>query len=262
MPRFQFLRKILGICGVALTRRTHLEKLEIAYRSHAHPNLELISRLGYSDCTKIIQDLKNSKSQHSQDMVALSLSGFKSNGFFVEFGATNGVTISNTFLLEKFYGWSGILAEPARVWHEALKLNRSAKISYQCVWSESGMRLPFIETQIEELSTIRDFSSHDLHADLRKSGSEYLVETISLNDLLKQNNAPRKIDYMSIDTEGSELEILEHFDFSMYEIEFVSVEHNYTKNREQIFSLLDSKGYTRIFQDFSFGDDWYVRSKP
>ena len=48
--------------------------------------------------------------------------------FFVEFGATNGITHSNTYMLEKELNWDGILVEPARIWHEELIMNR--KVTY------------------------------------------------------------------------------------------------------------------------------------
>lgn len=53
------------------------------------------------------------QSQASQDVFALVANGFKRGGYFVEFGATNGKSISNTYVLEKEFGWTGIVAEPA-----------------------------------------------------------------------------------------------------------------------------------------------------
>ena len=55
-----------------------------------------------------------SKSQYRQDLFVLSELEFKRDGFFVEFGATNGINGSNSFILEKNFGWKGILAEPAK----------------------------------------------------------------------------------------------------------------------------------------------------
>ena len=60
-----------------------------------------------------------------------------------------------------------------------------------------------------------------------------------LLDLLAAHNCPREIDYLSIDTEGSELPILNAFDFSKYDIKIVTVEHNYCEpDRQQIHDLL------------------------
>jgi hypothetical protein len=94
----------------------------------------------------------------------------------------------------------------------------------------------------------------------RQSGKHYGVDTISLNDLLEQFNAPSRIDYLSIDTEGSELRILSSLDFQKYDIRIITVEHNGTQQREKIFSLLSSKGFVRKFQEFSLFDDWYVKN--
>jgi hypothetical protein len=86
------------------------------------------------------------------------------------------------------------------------------------------------------------------------------VETVSLIDLLNTYNAPKNIDYLSIDTEGSEYEILEAFDFSKYRISIITCEHNFSKKREKIFKLLNKNGYQRVFQGLSRWDDWYIKT--
>ena len=72
--------------------------------------------------------------QSYQDMFALMFLGYKTNGYFVDFGATDGYDISNSYILEKDYGWSGILVEPALQWHEKLAENRNCHINHSVVW--------------------------------------------------------------------------------------------------------------------------------
>jgi FkbM family methyltransferase len=201
-----------------------------------------------------------SKAQLFQDMFVLFSLAQKREGFFVEFGATNGVTLSNTCLLERDYGWNGILAEPAKCWHQELRANRSCVIDTRCVWSESGKMLEFNQVADRELSTITRYSDHDKHFAARKHGEIYPVETISLNDLLSEHGAPDRIDYLSVDTEGSEFEILAAFDFGRYDVKIITVEHNFTANRDRIASLLQSQGYSRVLEGFSMWDDWYRKS--
>jgi FkbM family methyltransferase len=202
-----------------------------------------------------------SKSQIFQDLFVQYVLGEKRNGFFVEFGATNGVELSNTYLLEKHGGWSGILAEPAKCWHEDLKRNRSCTLDFRCVWDKNDEQLQFKEASAAEFSTIESFESNDLHAKTRADGQVYTVTTITLNSLLQGHQAPAEIDYMSVDTEGSELKILSAFDFDRYKVKVITVEHNFTADRAAIHSLLSSKGFTRKFEAFSFWDDWYVASE-
>jgi FkbM family methyltransferase len=207
-----------------------------------------------------LANLEESRAQLLQDLFVLFTLGDKSGGYFVEFGATDGSSFSNTFILEKRCGWSGILAEPARCWHNKLDKNRDCSIDYRCVWKETGVLLEFIETEAAGFSTISAFSGVDLHAKVRMNGQIYVVETVSLTDLLRTYDAPKVIDYLSIDTEGSELEILSNFSFEDYEVRVITVEHNYTDRRSQIYDLLTSKGYRRVFDRFSCYDDWYLRT--
>lgn len=203
------------------------------------------------------------KSQLGQEIFALIQNDFKRNGYFIEFGATNGLELSNTHLLEKEFGWTGILAEPAKTWHEDLYKNRSCNIETQCVWSKSGETIYFHESDEAVLSTVNSLRTMaDGNKDYRLAGKQYDVQTISLEDMLKKYSAPKRIDYLSIDTEGSEFEILSNFNFDAYDIRAITCEHNYMPEREQIYKLLTSKGYFRVDIKQSKWDDWYTKSKP
>lgn len=202
--------------------------------------------------------LLKSKSQLRQDLFVLSELNYKRGGFFVEFGATNGIDLSNTFLLETEFDWKGILAEPAVRWHADLVRNRKALIDKRCVWSASNESILFNETDTAELSTIHAMSGSDLHAEARKRGRLYPVETVSLMDLLGEHGAPAEIDYLSIDTEGSEYDILQGFDFKRYRFKVITCEHNYTPMRDKLFALLVKNGYKRKHEKLSLFDDWWV----
>ncbi len=199
-----------------------------------------------------------SKSQLGQDVLALAVTGVNEKGFFVEFGATDGLRLSNTFLLERDFGWTGILCEPAKVWHKDLINNRSCVVDNRCVSSHSGLLVNFAEAPDAEYSTISEFRDQDRHGSARKGSSVYQVKTVSLRDLLITHNAPTRINFLSIDTEGSEYTILEDFDFTEYKFDLICVEHNYTINQEKIYTLLTANGYKRIHTELSQWDDWYV----
>ena len=76
--------------------------------------------------------------------------------------------------------------------------------------------------------------------------------------MLDKYSAPHLIDYLSIDTEGSEYKILAAHDFSSYIFKVITCEHNHTPSRQKIHELLTGKGYTRKFEDVSKFDDWYI----
>lgn len=185
----------------------------------------------------------------------------KRDYFFVEFGATNGYKLSNTFYLEKILNWNGILCEPARIWRVDLARIRTCAIDFRCVYSETDKTLSFSESTDPELGTLSEFRFTDEHSDSRKVGKEYEVLTVSLLDLLDGHKAPLEIDYLSIDTEGSEFEILKSFNFNKYSFNVITVEHNFTAKREQIFNLLSSHGYMRVLSQVSEQDDWYINER-
>jgi FkbM family methyltransferase len=244
---------------IGILRYANLQRL-MEENSTARNNIELILELPEQHSSRLLRVLNNSKSQVGQDLFVLSELDFKTGGFFVEFGATNGVDLSNSYLLEKDFGWSGILAEPAKRWHRNLRANRSCNIETDCVWRDSHSTLTFNETDLGEYSTIDSYSTSDDHREKRKRGKTYGVKTISLEDMLDKHHAPKEIDYLSIDTEGSEYEILSNFNFEKYRIRIITCEHNFTPNRENILSLMTQNGYTRKLTNSSQLDDWYVKT--
>ena len=251
------VRWLAARAGVGVVRQRELESLR--EDSGAAHDLAFLKALP-EYASHLLPLLDACKAQLRQDLFALAMTGFKRGGYFVEFGATDGKALSNTHLLEKQFGWSGILAEPARCWHAALAENRDCIIDRRCVWHTSDERLPFSETGEAELSTIAAFAGSDHHAASRRGASSYEVKTVSLTDLLVEHGAPAEIDYLSIDTEGSEFAILEAFDFARYSFRVITCEHNYTSNRERIRRLLEAHGYERRLDSISQFDDWYVRA--
>jgi FkbM family methyltransferase len=250
----------LGALATTLASRPRLQQLVFNAVRLNRPEFERLWRreeirfLAYAFAHR-----QSSRSQILQDLWVCFELGEKRNGYFVEFGATNGLTNSNTWLLETCLGWQGILAEPNPFWHAALVANRRAAIDQRCVYSRTGDVVDFITTDNSdpELSALAAVARRDHFARFRDKGTRIQVETVSLNDLLAERGAPSEIDYLSVDTEGSEYDILSALDFDRYAIKLISVEQS-PKTEREIQRLLERKGYVRVFRHFSQWDAWYV----
>lgn len=206
-----------------------------------------------------LKNIPQSCSQNLQDLFFLWEMNRKKKGFFLEIGACDGVLFSNTLLLEKKYGWNGILVEPGRCWHKALSKNRRCAISHAFIAGQSGNTVCFNETPEPEYSGAQQLADQDHNADRRRGGRQYDVPTLSPGDLLRQHQAPTQIDFLSIDVEGGEFDILSHFPFDRHNVGAICCEHNFTAQRKSIHSLLSDHGYIRKYENFSDYDDWYFR---
>lgn len=204
---------------------------------------------------------QRSVSQLGQDLWVLEQTGHKRGGFFVEFGATDGVLLSNTLLLEAEFAWRGICAEPNPNFFRKLQANRSCTVARDCIMGETGRSVEFILA--DEYGGAAEYADYDSHAEKREafraSGRVMTLQSISLDDFLKKYEAPRTIDYLSIDTEGSEYEILSTFPLHEWDIRLLTVEHNFTPIREDIRVLLEGHGYIRTERQW---DDWYSKTPP
>jgi hypothetical protein len=69
------------------------------------------------------------------------------------------------------------------------------------------------------------------------------------------------IDYISIDTEGNELEILKNFNFKKFKVNILTIEHNFNEiNRKEILKIMKKNNYIRVHKKISYMDDWYIKS--
>ncbi len=194
-----------------------------------------------------------------QDLWVLYELDLRAQGYFVEFGAHDGTSHSNTKLLEERFGWSGILAEPNPAMAATLRETRSATVDTRCVWNVSGTEVDLLLTRDAELSTVSDHAQRDLHTDTRLNTAvdTVTVATVSLDDLLDQYQAPGEIDFLSVDTEGTELRILQAFTFAKHRPRLVAVEHNRRQTERELDTLMFANGYERRFPSMSDWDGWY-----
>jgi FkbM family methyltransferase len=196
-------------------------------------------------------------SQIGQDLAVLKFYNNKENGYFIEVGASDGINLSNTYLLETKYKWKGICCEPIPTNFEKLVKNRPNSICFQeAVYNKSGLSLTFdIAHSYDLLSGISEhIDTWKTQVDANKTSIQ--VQTLSLIDVLNKAKAPAFIDYMSLDTEGSEYEILKNFDFKKYTFGLIDVEHNNKEpRRSNIRNLLLANGY--VFKCQNNWDDCY-----
>ena len=212
-----------------------------------------------------IRDKKDIKSQLYQDMFASFIVGDKFDKTFFEFGATNGIDLSNSYTLERYLNWKGVLSEPSPQWHDELKKNRPyTNIILDCIWSESNKELNFFESDVGVLSSLENFKENDkismpgnTQARL-KNGKNIIVKTISLNDAIEKQFNSKSPSYISIDTEGSEYEILKNFNFKKYRPLVFTIEHNFTEIQLKIDELMFLNNYIRVFKTLTAFDAWYV----
>ena len=184
-------------------------------------------------------------------------------GFYVELGANDGITQSNSLYFELKRGWKGILIEPSPHKYLLCKENRNSKNLIYCnACVDFNYSQRYVDIKYANLMTV----SQNLKLDLEdagkhiEDGKKHLKENepifefgsvaITLNELLEKSNAPKLIDFLSLDVEGAELDVLKGIDFERYNFRFMLIE---IRNFDRINRFLKDYNY-RFIEKLSIHD--------
>ena len=181
--------------------------------------------------------------------------GYK-NGFYVDVGAHDGITINNTLYFEKNNNWCGINIEPIKKIFDKLVINRPNNINLNYAICNNDGETDFFCNigYTEMLSGIKD--NFDIrHLDrLQSENIEHgsiteviKVETKKLETILHENDISH-INYLSIDVEGSEFEVIKSINFDKVFIDVIGFENNYDNVSVPIVEYLQNKGFIIIYK--------------
>lgn len=204
--------------------------------------------------------MSNNKSQMNQDIILdEQLFRGKENGIFVEIGALDGISGSNTYFFEKERNWSGILIEPNPIeFKKLLECKRPLSKKENCAIfnEEKDINFLSIEGPCNVLSGIIDFydqrhidrinrelkmyENYPFGHELFSRKETIKVKGTMLQTLLDKHEITH-IDLLSIDVEGAELQVLESIDYTKTSIDCILLENNYGIDKE--FNFLLSKGF-------------------
>jgi len=178
------------------------------------------------------------------------------NGFFIELGANDGKTQSNTLYFERYRNWTGIMVEPTP--HNFLKCISNRNIATKtfcnaCVsfgYKDKYVEIIYSNLMSTPLGLESDINDPKAHTDL---GTKFLDKNEikfnfgaiarTLNSIIKESNAPKVIDLLSLDVEGAELEVLKGIDFETYSFKYMCIE---SRSIDMIKSFLEIYNYELI----------------
>jgi FkbM family methyltransferase len=191
-------------------------------------------------------------SQDNQDMFLEKniFKGYK-NGFYVDVGAHDGVSYNNTLYFEKNNNWKGINVEPINSVYEKLLTNRQNNINLNCAVCNNDGETEFLcnTGYTEMLSGIKEtFDNRHLmrlQNENRQMGSKtnlIKVKTKRLETIFDEYNISH-VNYLSIDVEGAEFEVIKSINFDKVYIDCIGFENNYNDVSTPIVKYLESKNY-------------------
>ena len=194
-------------------------------------------------------------SQFKQDqfLEEVVFKGYK-NGTFVDVGAHDGVSINNTLYFEKNNNWTGINIEPIKQVYDKLVSNRPNNTNINCAVCNNDGETDFIcnTGYTEMISGIKDnFDPRHwqrLQRENRAKGSTteiIKVNTKRLETICDANNISH-INYLSIDVEGAEFEVIKSINFDKVFIDVIGFEDNYNDTSIPIVKYLESKDFIVI----------------
>jgi hypothetical protein len=263
--------KFLATFGYEIRKKTPALSLENSLQNGDFP-VALWRRLNKEDKRRLAKYIPDLNSQFGQDFFLLccALAIPEIPHIFIEAGAADGIQWSNTKTLEAICGWSGLLVEPCKSYLNILKHNRSSPVDTRCLAPTSGQKMLFREVgpscpdfpySSPELSCIDETQPTDWASKTRTNNSiTYDVESVDFNQLMITHALPNHIGYLSLDTEGSEMQILSSIDFSRWAIDVITVEHNYrSSDMNNIKALMQEQGYIVVLENQSQCDFWFVR---
>lgn len=222
--------------------------------------------------TQIAEDLF--KAQYGEDKLLWEMFNQRREGFFIEVGAWNGISLSNTYFLEQM-GWTGILVEPLRELFEDCVRNRprSRVVHAACTAPNQGATIKFTRVVGNEmLSCIQPEPAHAQRC--RSEGrqlEEIEVPAVTLDRLIvRERNGPWpgrgpfipkvgwQIDLVSIDVEGGEMDVLKGFNLDRFKPRVLLIENNLPSG-VAVAQYLQGFGYKRIHRQVI--NDFYVRAE-
>lgn len=167
--------------------------------------------------------------------------GLKKNGFFVDLACADGVTINNTYFLERCLGWNGILFEPNPEYKKKILEFRKSKLITDCVTDKVGEKIRFrIDNGMlggivsEETDNNNRFREKQL-----KKAKVIEIDTTTLENELDKIHAPNIIDFLSLDVEGAEWIVMRSFPFDKYQFVCMAIE----RPNEELDLMLETNGY-------------------
>jgi FkbM family methyltransferase len=174
------------------------------------------------------------------------------NGYFVEIGACDGIKFSQCYFFEKELGWNGIAVEPQKRFSDILTKNRKTTCT-KCIGNKNTV-VHFTESLYYGLSGVTEALIEQESFDKNKTGwrnsiLNYPVQMVTLIDLLEEYASPKIIEYLAMDCEGSEYNILSHFfanNNNRYKIIFIAIE----VGRNDIIQLLLNNNYIEIINPY------------
>ena len=179
-------------------------------------------------------------SQSKQDKwIIEDVFDYKREGFFVDLGAADGIDISNTYILEKNYGWKGICIETDDSMFEKLKSNRNCICVHACIDDYHKKQIKFTKGR----RLIGGIIDQDTDNKGFISTNEFeKKETVTLADVLDEYKAPKIMDYLSLDVEGAEHRIFRDFPFNRYKFLVMSIE----RPNKELVEILRKNGYIKV----------------
>lgn len=196
-------------------------------------------------------------SQSGQDRVIDRILQGKRDGVFVDIGGYDGVTGSNTLFFEIFRNWTGVLIEPSAQQLKRAQTVRKCPCLGYAVAGKTG-KADFMEVTSGYMQMSGFLDSYDTNtlAQVRANPSHqeviHRLPKKTLQAILREQKL-KKIDYLSLDVEGAELDILQGFAFEKYDIDFMSIENNLQSS--DLPEFMRTKGYELI--EFTGVDDIY-----